>query len=118
MTRRKERLGDQIRDEISSLLQRQVNDPRLSKVVSITEVTLAQDFKLATVFVSVLGSEEGWQEGMAVLEAAKRFFRRELSHRLTMRRVPDLEFRRDDSIERGAHLLQLIKEVSGSEANE
>ncbi len=118
MTRRKERLGDQIRDEISSLWQRQVNDPRLSKVVSITEVTLSQDFKLAIVFVSVLGSEEERQEVMEVLEAAKRFFRRELGHRLTMRRVPELEFRRDDSIERGAHLLQLIKEVSGNEANE
>lgn len=118
MTRRKERLGDLIRDEISTLLQRQANDPRLSKLVSITEVTLSPDLKRATVFVSILGSEEEQREVMEGLGAAKRFFRRELGSRLTMRQVPELDFHQDDSIERGARLLQLMKEVTSHDRDE
>lgn len=111
MTRRTERVNDLLREEISTILLRDIRDPRLGHLVSITAVDVAPDFRYAKVFVSVLGTEEEKKEVMQGLESAARFLRRELTHRLRLRRIPELDFRRDDSIERGSRILQLLKEI-------
>lgn len=111
MTRRIERVNNLIRQEISELLQRQIKDPRLGSFVAITEVSTSPDLKYAKIFISCIG-DEGRQEILSVLAAASGFFRKELARRLRLRRIPELSFQWDDSIERGAHLLKLIDEVS------
>ena len=112
MTHRIERVNNLIRREISELLQRQVKDPRLGSFVAVTEVSTSSDLRYAKVFVSCMGSEEEKQEMLRGLEAATGFFRNKLARNLRLRRIPELSFHWDDSIERGAHLLQLIDEVS------
>jgi ribosome-binding factor A len=105
-------VNELLREEISNLLLRQAKDPRLSGFVTITEVTTSTDLRQATVFVSIMGSEEERKAALEGLSAASRFFRRELTQRLRMRRIPELSFSSDNSIERGAHLLDLIRKVS------
>jgi len=112
MAHRIERVNHLIRQEISELLQRQVKDPRLASLIAITDVVTSPDLKYAKVFVSRLGSEAEKQETMNVLVTAAGFFRSELAKRLRLRHIPELSFQRDDSIERGDHLLKLIDEVS------
>ena len=112
MAHRIERVNNLIRREISELLQRQVKDSRLGSFVAVTEVSTSSDLRYAKVFVSCMGSEEEKQEMLKGLEAATGFFRNQLSRNLRLRRIPELSFHWDDSIERGAHLLQLIDEVS------
>ena len=112
MAHRIERVNRLIRQEISELLQRQVKDPRLGNFVAVTEVSTSPDLKYAKVFVSQIGSEEEKQETLGVLASASGFFRSELARRLRLRRVPEISFQWDDSIERGDHLLQLIDEVT------
>jgi len=112
MTHRIERVNNLIRQEISELLQRQVKDPRLGSFVAVTEVSTSPDLKYARVFVSRIGGGEEKQETLRVLAAASGFFRNELARRLRMRRIPELSFEWDDSIERGVHLLDLIDKVS------
>ena len=112
MSRRIERVDKLIRHEISELLQRQVKDPRLGKFVAVTEVSTTSDLKHAKIFVSCICSEEEKKETLHTLMAASGFFRNELARRLRLRRIPELSFQWDDSIERGAHLLELIDEVS------
>jgi len=112
MTRRIERVNHLIRQEISELLQRQVKDPRLGSLVSITEVATSPDLKYAKVFVSCMASEEERKETLGVLTAASGFFRNELAKRLRLRHIPELNFQWDDSIERGAHILELIERVT------
>jgi len=111
-----ERVNNLIRQEISQLLQRQVKDPRLGSFIAVTEVSTSPDLRYAKVFVSRMGSEEERQETLSGLMAAAGFFRNKLAKNLRLRRIPELSFHWDDSIERGAHLLQLIDEVS-SEKN-
>lgn len=108
MTRRTERLNAQLREEISELLAREVKDPRLGGLVSVTRVEISPDLRHARVFVSVLADEAGKGESFEALDSAAPFLRRELKHRLTLRYVPELAFRRDDSIEKGAELEELI----------
>jgi ribosome-binding factor A len=107
-----ERVNQLIRREISELLQRQVKDPRLGSFVAVTEVSTSPDLRYAKVFVSFMGSEGERQETLKGLEAATGFLRNKMSRNLRLRRIPELSFHWDDSIERGAHLLRLIDEVS------
>ena len=106
------RVNHLIRQEISQLLQRQIKDPRLGYLVSITEVDTTPDLKYARVFVSSLCSEEEKKEILAALTSASGFFRNELARRLRLRHIPELNFQWDSSIERGAHILELIDQVS------
>jgi ribosome-binding factor A len=118
MSRRTERLNHLIQEEISQLLQRQVKDPRLGGFISVTEVSTSPDLRHAKVFVSVMGSEEEKRETLEALASASGFLRKELDMRLRLRRSPELSFHRDDSIEQGAHILELISQVTNPENRE
>jgi len=112
MSRRSERTSKLIQREISELLEREVNDPRLSKLISVTEVTLSPDLKHAQIFVSTLGSEINNKEDiLAGFNNATGFLRKELASHLKLKYTPQLSFHYDDSIERGARLLKLIGEL-------
>jgi len=114
MSRRTERLNKVIKQEISRLLEREVNDPRLSNLISVTQVSLSPDLKYAKIFVSILGNETNKTETLAGFDAASGFLRKELASRLRLRYAPQLSFYYDDSIERGARLLKLIGQVSNN----
>ncbi len=117
-TRRRERVGELIREELSDLIRREVKDPRLSGLISVTEVVTSPDLRHARVFVSIMGTEEEKQQVEKGLAAAKGFLRRGLGERLTLRYTPELIFQRDESIERGSRLLQLIEEVAPSDSTD
>jgi ribosome-binding factor A len=110
-----ERVNSLIRHELSELLQRQVKDPRLGNFISVNAVDTSADMKYAKVFVSRIGSQEEKQETLGVLASASGFLRRELTKRLRIRRVPELSFQWDDSIERGDRVSRLIDEVTAGE---
>jgi ribosome-binding factor A len=113
MSRRTERINGLLQEEISELLRRQVKDPRLAGLmVSVTEVDVSPDLSQAKVFVSVMGSDEVQGEAFRALQAASAFLRRELHKRLDLRRTPDLVFRRDDSLERAAHIDALLRQAA------
>ena len=112
MTRRLERLNGLFREELSDLLLRQVKDPRLAEFVSITRVAISPDLAHARVFVSVMGSEEEKASTIEGLTADANYLRRELNNRISLRRMPQLSFRRDDSMEKGAHILDLLNQIS------
>jgi ribosome-binding factor A len=108
---RLERLNSLLRQELSELLRREVKDPRLSGMISITGVEIAPDLKYAQVFVSSLGGQEEKASILESLHRAAGFLRGELSKNLRLRYTPDLDFRWDDSIEHGAHILELLDKV-------
>ena len=116
MTRRTERLNDLLREEISEVLQHQVRDPRLGGLLSITRVDISPDMRYAKVFVSVLGGDEDMDKALESMGRAQGFFRRELAHRLNMRRTPLLSFHRDDSIAEGARVLEIMGKVEKEDA--
>jgi len=112
VSRRSERTSKLIQREISGLLERQVNDPRLSKFVSVTEVVLSPDLQYAKVYVSTLETEINKEDLLAGFNNASGFLRKELAAHLGLKQMPQLSFHYDDSIERGARLLKLMSELS------
>ncbi|MBI2166278.1 MAG: 30S ribosome-binding factor RbfA [Chloroflexi bacterium] len=111
MSHRIERVNMLLRQEISTLLARDVKDPRLAGLVSITAVECSMDLRHAKVYVSVLGSQEEKEEALKGLASASGFLHRELRLRLKLRHTPDLRFFPDDSIERGIRLSEVIDDL-------
>jgi ribosome-binding factor A len=110
MTPRTDRIDELLRQEIASLLAKEVADPRIG-FATITDVETAPDLRHAKVWVSVIGQQAERTETLAALQQAMGFVRRELGHRLRLKRIPELHVRLDDTAERGTRVLKLITEL-------
>lgn len=108
-SQRQERLNSQFKEELAELL-RKVKDPRIG-FVSLTDVEVTPDLKQARVYVSVLGDEAARSATMAGLRSATGFLKSELARRVRLRQMPEIEWRYDDSIARGARINELLNQV-------
>ena len=109
------RINDEIQKELSALF-RELKDPRVSQgMVSITRVDTTADLRYAKIYVSALdkGQEKEILKG---LKSASGYLRRELGHTLQLRYTPELQFVGDDSIQHGAHILELLRQEEAKEA--
>jgi len=107
--KRSQRVGDLLREEIADIIMRRVKDPRLG-FVTVTGVDITDDLKIAKVYVSILKDEER-ETALSILNAAKNFIRSEVGKRVRMKFIPTLEFRVDESIERGDRIDRLLREI-------
>ncbi|HUH17161.1 MAG TPA: 30S ribosome-binding factor RbfA [Methylomirabilota bacterium] len=110
MSQRTDRLDSQIRQELMQLLQREMKDPRVG-FATVTRVETARDLGSAKVWVSVLGSDEEQASTLTALTDAAPWLRRQLGARLTLRHIPELIIRHDDSIAAGDRVLRLLSEL-------
>ena len=104
------RVGERIREELSLLLLRRVNDPGVASV-TVTEISVTPDLRIAHVNYSALVAKE---ERPAVAKALRRssgFLRRELGHLLGLRYAPELQFHYDDSFDRGARIDAILRDI-------
>lgn len=108
---RPHRLAEEIRREVTGMLQTDLNDPRICKLSSITDVEVSRDLRYAKIFVSVFGSEEEQSQTLLGLQSASGFIRTELGKRIRLRFLPEISFALDPSIQRGIKLTHLISEV-------
>jgi ribosome-binding factor A len=110
MSQRTDRLDSQIRAELAGLLQREMKDPRIG-FATITRVETARDLGSAKVWVSIMGTEVEREKTMKALTDAAPWLRRQLAERLSVRHIPQLMIRHDDSIEAGDRVLRLLREI-------
>ena len=110
MTARTDRIDQLLREEIGAILAKDVQDPRIG-FVTVTDVETAPDLSTARVWVSVIGQEAERQQTMRALQRAMPFVRHELGSRLHLRRIPELQVRGDDTVQRGTRVLQLLAEI-------
>jgi ribosome-binding factor A len=111
---RPERVGDQIRSEIASLLTRDVHDPGIG-FVTITRVQVTPDLQQARVYYTALGDEKARRTTAQALGRAAPFLRRQIGSRLRLKRVPELEFLYDESIAGQDRIEQLLNEIRAAE---
>lgn len=104
------RVNEEVQHELSSII-RELKDPRIAMMTTVTEVNVATDLKTCKAYISVLGDEKARQDTMEGLRSAAGFIRRELAHSLNMRNTPEITFKLDTSIERGVEMSRLIDEV-------
>ena len=115
MTHRVERLNSLLRQEISDILQRQIKDPRLGMFVTITSVEIAPDLSFAKILVSRLGTEDEKKATIAGLTAASGYIRHELGERMKTRRIPELSFRLDNTMEKADRVFRIMNKLEEEE---
>lgn len=102
------RINEEIQRELASLIP-SVKDPRVTGMISVTAVETTPDLKYAKIFISVLDKSDSTQV-LKGLKSASGWLRRELGHSLNLRYTPELSFVRDDSIDKGAHILDMLRD--------
>lgn len=110
--KRSERVSDQMKQEIADILMRKIKDPRIG-FVTVTDVDVSDDLKNAKVFVSIYGDNK--EETLKGLKSAAPFVRVELGRRMRLRVVPEILFRFDGTVEQGAHIMELLREIEQKE---
>ena len=103
------RINEEIQRELSALIPA-VKDPRVSGMISVTAVETTPDLRYAKAYISVLDKENG-ERVLKGLRSASGWLRRELGSALKLRYTPELVFQLDDSIDKGAHILELLRSV-------
>jgi ribosome-binding factor A len=117
MTQRTDRIDALLREEIGSILAREVSDPAIG-FVTVTDVETAPDLSHAQVWVSVIGQPDERAASVAALKRAMPYVRRLLGGRIRLRRIPDLHVRVDDTAQRGTRVLKLLAELEAGELPE
>jgi len=113
MSIRTEKVAGLIRDEISAILQRETKDERIG-FVSITSVKVTEDLREAFVHVSIFGDAEQKKRSWRGLRSATKFIQSALGRKIQLRCTPKLIFREDDSLERGAKIIEKLNELKKS----
>ena len=101
------RINEEIQRELSSLIPT-VKDPRVTGMISVTAVDTTPDLKYSKIYISVLDKSD-CEQVLKGLKSAAGYLRRELGHALNLRNTPELTFIRDDSIDQGAHILEMLR---------
>ncbi len=104
---RADRVGEQIRQELSQILSQQAHDPGIG-FLTLTRVKVTPDLQLARVLYTVIGDEKQKKETQKALERALPFLRRQIGSRLRLRRVPELQFFYDQSVEHQDRIEQIL----------
>ncbi|WP_285766632.1 30S ribosome-binding factor RbfA [Peribacillus sp. SI8-4] len=110
MSLRSNRVGEQMKKELSEIIGRKIKDPRIG-FVTVTDVAVTGDLQQATVYISVLGDQEQREKTLQGLAKAKGFMRSEIGQRIRLRKTPELFFEFDESVDYGNRIESLISQI-------
>lgn len=105
------RINEEVKKEISSII-RELKDPRIGEMTSVVAVDVTKDMRWCKVFISVLGDAQKQDDTIKGLKSAAGFVRKEIGHRLALRYTPEFVFTLDHSIEHGAHINRILRDIS------
>jgi len=106
------RINEEIRQELSEIITRELKDPRINSMTSILRTETTSDLKHCKVYVSVLGDQESQENTLKGLENSAGFIRNELAKSINLRNTPELHFVIDHSIEYGIRMSKIIDDVN------
>ncbi|MBM7694662.1 ribosome-binding factor A [Peribacillus deserti] len=116
MSLRANRVGEQMKKELSEVIGRKIKDPRIG-FVTVTDVEVTGDLQQAKVFISVLGDEEQRQNTLKGLAKAKGFIRSEIGQRIRLRKTPEIFFEFDESVDYGNRIENLLTQINKEDHN-
>ena len=108
---RTDRISEEVKKEVSTIIHSELKDPRLPKMISVISADVTRDLRYAKIYISVLGSEQEEKDAIHALKSAAGYIRREIGRRLKLRYTPELIFELDHSIERGVYITKLINDT-------
>lgn len=118
MDRRTERIGQEIKKEISMILQNEIKDPRLSAMPGVLAVNVTKDMSYADIYVSLFGSKESISESLEAIKSASGYIRHLIAKRIKLRHMPELRFKCDDYIEEGFRISGILDSINEEKNDE
>lgn len=114
MTTRQERINEMLKVEISDIIRRELKDPRLG-FITVTDAEITKDLRYAKVFISVMGTEAEQQNTLKILQRASGFIRGVFGHRVSMKVIPEIQFRIDTGVQHGMRIFDLLQQIKSDE---
>lgn len=111
------RINGEVQKELSRIISREIKDPRIHPMTSVTDVFVTPDLKECKAYISVLGNEEEQADTLAGLKSAAGYIRRELARSINLRNTPEITFCMDQSIEYAINMSKKIDDVIRSQGN-
>ncbi len=105
------RINGEVQKELSRIISREIKDPRIHPMTSVTQVMVTQDLKECKAYISVLGDEKAQADTLEGLRSATGYIRRELAHSINLRNTPEITFIIDQSIEYAINMSKKIDDV-------
>ncbi len=112
------RVAEQMKKDLSQIINKEIKDPRVSAMTSITDVQLSKDLRYASIYVSIFGTDSEKEETLQTLIRASGFIRSEIGRRIRLRYIPEVNFYLDNSIEYGAHIEKVLKSLKKEDNND
>src|SRR3954466_178251 len=112
MSRRTERLGSVIQQELANMIQRDLNDPRILPLTSVTRVKVAEDLSTADVFITVMGTPGQQTAALNALKHSAGLMRTRLTKDLSLRLAPFLKFQLDENLKKELEMMELLDKVA------
>ena len=112
------RINGEVQRELSRIISREIKDPRIAPLTSVTYVEVAPDLKECKAYISVLGDEKAQKDTLTGLNSAMGFIRKELARTINLRNTPEIKFAIDQSIEYGVKMSKIIDEVNRNKSEE
>jgi ribosome-binding factor A len=112
VVKRTDRLNSLLKEVISEVIKREVRNPHVAELVTVTRVQISKDLRHAKVFISVIGTEQEKSETMDALTSAAGFIAVQSSQKVVMRYFPELTFKLDDSVEKHMRIEELLGKIS------
>ncbi len=116
MSRRTERLGSTIQQELAMIIQRELNDPRLTGLPSITRVKVTDDLSIADIYMTIMGTPGQQTAALNALKHSASLMRVKLTKALTLRQAPYLKFHMDENLKKELQVLELLDQVARENA--
>ena len=111
------RINGEVQKELSRIISREIKDPRIHPMTSVTQVMVTSDLKECKAYISVLGDEKAQADTLEGLKSATGYIRRELAHSINLRNTPELTFYMDQSIEYAINMSKKIDDVMSKQNN-
>lgn len=112
------RINEEVRREVSDIIQHELKDPRVNTMVSVTKVDVTKDLRYAKIYVSIFGDEESKNSTLEALKNSSGFIRREVGHRINLRYTPEMLIQLDNTIEQGMHIDQILSKIKEKDRND
>jgi len=112
---RVQRVSEELKREISDILRNNLKDPRISGIISVTDVSLSNDLSQAKIYLSIYGSDAEQEKTLKAIAGAAGFIRSEVGARVKLRHTPELSFHLDYSLAYGAHINRVLSEIKKTE---
>lgn len=112
------RINEEIKKDVSNTIRNKIKDPRLTAMVSVTDVEVTKDLSYAKVFVSIFGSEEQKSETLKILKSSTGFIRKEIGRNVKLRHIPEVIIELDTTLDKASHLESLFQKIKEKDSND